>query len=721
MRRFFIMFPVIAFIAGCELFPFLDCPFFHPPAGTETGSAKLTPFESEQDLLAYFTAQVRTQNERLFEAVLPGFPDVEFLDLVGGDAGGGELSDAAPPPAAPGTDGDSGESFFSETTTQETGVAEADVVKTDGTYLYIISGQTLRIVQAMPTDALAVVSEVSLEGFGREIYLHDQKVIALTGTFGGYLGGGGGIVVDTGVVADETVVVDRADNEVAADELFAPVFDRPKTIVTVIDVSVPAEPQVLSKTSFDGAQSSSRMIDGVLYLVVSNFQSFYVDVFPMLGRPELVISDVSAETLLPGFEQVDADDNRSAGSVVTWEDLYHPEDPDGFGVVTVISLDVDNGAQFTATGIMAEPGLIYSSREALYLTDTNYSFFGNTRETTDIHKFAYNDRTAALAASGTVPGRILNQYSMGEYQGHLRVATTVGPTFSFDGQGTVSSNNVYVLGQAGDELTVVGSVENIAPRETIQSARFVGDRGYVVTFEQIDPLFTLDLSDPADPQLVGELKVPGFSTFLIPITDDHLLAVGQYVPPPGDFGPWGVQLSIFDVSDFANPVLRHNVIIGQDTGAFSEALHDPKAFTYFAQADLVALPVSVFTDVGLVIDLPPEQDPGADIDDLDPIVPDGFDGLMVFRVSIDDGFSELGRISTRFDDAFFASFTRGVFMADNVFAVTDNGVRGGTVDRVNEPSFELAFPRDTFNGGDIEPIGEPIIEPGSPGARPDGR
>jgi hypothetical protein len=358
--------------------------------------------------------------------------------------------------------------------------------------------------------------------------------------------------------------------------------------------------------------------------------------------------------------------------------------------------------------VVAEPGLIYSSLQALYLTDTNYDWQGNNRTTTDVYKFAYANRGATPVATGTVQGRILNQYSMSEYAGNLRVATTIDPTWFFNafGGGIVSesSNQVYVLGHQGSTLTVVGSIENIAVGETLQSARFLGDRGYLVTFLQTDPLFTVDLSEPTNPRVVGKLEVPGYSTFLTPMDANHILTVGQYVPPPGQSGNWGVQLSIFDVTDFANPVQSANVVIGTDTGAYSEALWDPKAFTYFAERGMVALPVSIYPDYGDVIFI--EGDGGTTdggtgvepvegpVEVIDPLPePQGFDGLFVYSASPEGGLTELGRISTRFDEAGYwgASFTRGVFIGEKVYAVTNLGVRQAATSDVSTVEAELFY------------------------------
>ena len=227
----------------------------------------------------------------------------------------------------------------------------------------------------------------------------------------------------------------RTDDEIAAGDIepgFAPQqtrYEKPRTAVTIIDVADPGNPFITTQYKFEGTQSSSRMIDGNLYLVLANYQHQFYDVMPLLGTPELNAEPMPAEMFLPKFERLDESGAANTGDVLTWSNLYRPEDPNGFGIISVISIDTENPTDFDSVGVMAEPGLIYSSRSALYLTDTNYDFRGRQRETTDVYKFDYIDGVATPVATGSVPGRILNQYSMGEYEGFLRIASTVGPQF----------------------------------------------------------------------------------------------------------------------------------------------------------------------------------------------------------------------------------------------------------------------------------------------------
>lgn len=772
MKRLVLVLTLGCLLSGCNL-------LFPPGGGGTETKAGLKSFESRDELAAYLAAQINVQNDRV---TVPARNEVADGDAAADPNGG-----AGGPAQAPTAEGaaDDGSGSFSGTTVQEQGVDEADVVKTDGTYLYVLQsdyvggGSELKIVRA---DAMAVVGEIDLSGYAREFYLHGSRVVALTETYGNYY------FIDAFPVEprpDDSVVAassegsagtsdgDRPDSSDAVvdgggsdgseaippgDDLIYPDFtySRPKTIVTVIDAAVPNLPTRVSTTEYDGTASSSRMIDGVLHVVLSNYQNYFFDVLPALGRPGMAMQEANPDDLLPHYRHIDAQGVETEGMVLTWENVYRPETPDGFGVLAVVSMDADNSDVFDAVGVVAEPGLIYSSTTALYVTNTNYDFLGEMRTTTDIYKFLYEGARTVPVASGRVSGRVLNQYSMGEHNGFLRVATTSDPVFDAGGVVTRATNNVYVVGESGGELRVVGRLENLAPGETIQSARFLGDRGYLVTFEQIDPLFTLDLADPTAPKAVGELKVPGFSTFIVPMDADHILTVGQYIPDGNApfFRPWGVQLSIFDVSDFANPALAHQVVIGADSGAYSEALYNPKAFTYFAERGLVALPMSIYEpyiyDGGgvTVIDVdvdgsasgggssggsgvdstvaePPADDDamgdGADgsggdamIDEpFAPYVPGGFEGLYVYEVSAAGGFSDRGRLSTRFESAGYydASYTRGVFIDDEVYAVTDNGLRSASLADIGGTARELLL-RDA-NPYYVYPV-EPGVDPEKP-------
>lgn len=677
----------------------------------ETGQTGLRRFESDTELVGYF------QRETSRESAV-------FGDLILGDSaadGGG----AAAPGAAEGSpgrpsadDGGGGGSVgqgvpqegedadglnYSDTTIQEDGVDEADVVKTDGQYLYIIDGGLMRIVDVRSADAITEAGRVELEGYGQDLFFVGDKVVALTQVWNWWYG-------DVALMMDG-MGMGGASAGIAEGEPGP--MDGPSVALTVIDVADRAAPKVLSTTRFEGNIVSSRMIGERVHLALAIYPNDFGRVFPV-GNPAMKSVSLAAKDILPDYEFTDAAGAKVHGEMMTWGDVYHPIDPDGYGMVSVISLDISNASQFHAIGVMANPGLTYASLDAFYLTDTQWTFWGDERETTDVYKFNYTDTGVSLAAVGAVPGRILNQYSMSEFAGNFRVATT---TVNWTETAVESGNHVYVLGQNADKLDIVGKLENLAPGESIQAARFLGNRGYLVTFEQVDPLFTLDLSNPVEPKVVGELKVPGFSTFIVPMDENHLLTVGNYIAD-GDLWSTGVQLSIFDVTDFAAPALKHQAVIAD--GAWSEALWNPKALTYFAEAGYIALPVTVpdvvFFDDDFVID----EGTGAEDGDASsgstegddgtvdeppiwepPIYRDKFQGLVVYTVGTDAGFSEVMRLDTRLDDegwTWWPAFTRGVFIDSRVLAVTNLGVIGGDVTVPDAVGASLQFEQPDWIG-----------------------
>lgn len=677
--------------------------------------ARLRAFTSEAELKNYLVGQ----NNSFSRGIIVDFDSGESL------AGDGAAPPNAPAPDANGAGGsdDSSTQDYSTTTEQEEGVQESDVVKSDGNYFYIISRNNLRIVDAVPADAMSETASFELNGYGYDLYLAGDRIIALT--------------------SPEQPVYLEPD---APSALIAPDFApyRPQVEITVIDANDRAKPQVLSRTRIDGYVNASRMIDDRLYLVIVNYPDAFVQ--PLLdGQERREFADVSLSDILPDMSVEVNGTVVYRGNINSYDEHFRPEAEDGLGLTSLVTFDINAPKDYDAQTIVAYPANIYASTKALYLTDTAYDFNGDFRETTDIYKFDFTGTGIAQAATGTIPGRVLNQYSMSEYQGYLRVAATKAATFGPIGQTAPSSNYVYVLEQVNDELTLAGSIENLAPGETIFSARFIGTKGYLVTFERIDPLFTLDLSDPRDPKAVGELKVPGFSTFIVPMDENHLLTVGQDTDEAFGFAN-GVRLSVFDVSDFTKPVLAHHTVIGLDGSAYSDALWNPKAFTYFPEGDLVALPINYYAArefVGGLVDVDegssgsggsgsdgvesvepssnaaepqPDAPPPADVpsngedptdDPADPPVDviidlpapepiDSFSGLYVYHVTAAEGFKLRGRIATSSNSNGFywygPEFIRGAFIGDSVYCITSDDVKSASVTAVDTVLSTVNFP-----------------------------
>ncbi|MGD2110998.1 MAG: beta-propeller domain-containing protein [Phycisphaerae bacterium] len=595
--------------------PFLICTVCVLPAlcalpgcwivnANETGAADLYRFRSLTEFKQYLSRQIEAERSRSYW---------NAWDLaVGAPDTGGDPALPAPAPEA--------QEGFSTTNIQESGVDEGDVVKTDGTHLYILSDNRLHIVRAAPADEMEVLSTTDVEQSADEMYLAGDTLV---------------------------VLADGYDSRARKNQI----------VVTVLDVTDRAAPSVVTSVEVEASLNTSRLIGSKLHMVVS--------LWPALPfgnvQPAVMLTDVDA--LIPDITVTIEGRRRRTANVVDWRDLYHPVDPDGFHITAVVTVDVDDAdTAVKSTGVVANAGTVYMSTDALYLTDTDYNHAGRLRETTDVYKFDVKQDRAVPAGSAVVPGRVLNRFSLGEHDGYLRIATTTGNVWRF-GEGD-ARNHVYVIGRDGDELAVVGKVENIAPGERIYAARFLGDRGFLVTFKKVDPLFTLDMSDPTSPRVVGELKVPGYSDYIHPLGEHHLLTIGKDALDMGDFAWYqGVQVSIFDVTDFEDPRLVDSQIVGV-RGTESEALHNPHAFTYFSPAQMLAVP--------MMISEGHQETPSSHGTRV-------FGGLCLFDISAEEGIGPAARISTYPADELpqwgSGDWTRGLFIGESVYAVTRSSVQ----------------------------------------------
>ncbi|MFN7133989.1 MAG: beta-propeller domain-containing protein, partial [Myxococcales bacterium] len=285
--------------------------------------------------------------------------------------------------------------------------------------------------------------------------------------------------------------------------------------------------------------------------------------------------------------------------------FHRPTGSTRLGLATVSTLDLANIAGgVRQTTVVSEVGEIYSSLENLYIATPHWwwSRTGDHKNHTYLHKFDVTQRDrVSYVGSGVVEGSIVDQFSMDEHNGFLRIATTIhnwsttsGPNGSVSTTSNTTDNKVFVLAENSGALVVVGQTPSLAPGELIYSSRFSGDRGFVVTYKQVDPLFTLDLADPTHPKVVGELKIPGFSTYIHMLDPTHLLTIGNETTTTSDGREirTGMSLQIFDVSDMAKPRQADKILIGSQS-SWSEALYDHKAFNYFAKTGTLAIP---FTD-----------------------------------------------------------------------------------------------------------------------------
>ncbi|MCM3087078.1 beta-propeller domain-containing protein [Bhargavaea ginsengi] len=464
--------------------------------------------------------------------------------------------------SAAGPDGGAGHSM---TNNQVSGIDEGDIVKTDGDYLYSTAdGMTVKVYDIRkggnPEHIATLQGEEGLQPI--ELYLSGD-ILAVIGNRFQYdpehrKAGGPADIMPTGSSA---------------------------VALRLYDVSNPAEPRLVREAGNEGWHVSSRLNGNILYLITS-MTPFYRgmenkgDVRPYrydsASKDTDGPMDTDLITILPG----------PAG--------------DSYTIITAIDLDGGPDASIESEGFIGSGGGVYMSTGNLYLASSEHQAqlfqedgLKTTGSNTKIFKYALDGTNVTFAASGEVPGTPLNQFSMDEHEEHFRIAVTNGNMWD---ERSPSESAVYVL---DPELNETGSVTGLAKGERIYSARFMGDRAYVVTFRETDPLFAIDLSDPAAPAVLGELKIPGFSNYLHPLGDHHLIGFGQEIVSVKGDGPEprllnaGMKISLFDVSDMTSPKEIAVEIIG-GRGTESELQYDHKALFEHRELGLYGFPVYLY-------------------------------------------------------------------------------------------------------------------------------
>ena len=380
------------------------------------------------------------------------------------------------------------------------------------------------------------------------------------------------------------------------------------------------------------------------------------------------------------------------------EEFSRVNAPTRLGQVSVVTLDL-NADSLHRTSILAEPGEIYASANNLYVATRHWWWWPQPgqRDTTYLHKFDISQPSNAVyAASGVVDGHIVDQFSMDEAaSGHFRVVTTINtrvPDTENPGNwwGTMSTTNrLSVLAENQGFLDVVGRSPDLAEGERVMSSRMMGDKGFVVTFRQVDPLFTFDLSNPTNPRVVGELKIPGFSTYIHPLGPNHLLTIGTYVPE--DNTNWqarALQLAIFDVTDMANPRQTHVQLVGTAYG-WSEAQHEHKAFNYFAAKKLLAIPFADWNYGNNGNDYWSSFTSDLKVYEVDPVL--GF--TTKGSISLRDMYQVQNYYGWSY---YWEPYVRRSVMADDfVYAISDSGIRVANIANLAAPIQTAQFNRYT--------------------------
>lgn len=636
----------------------------------------------------------------------------DVVEESGRALGGGDQALAAPetpqPEAARGapTPGED----FSTTNVQEAGVDEPDVAKTDGRRLVTVSDGRLHVLDVSGGTPAEVGSAPLPDAAGDEVLL----------------------------AGDRALVLGQGHGHVGPMASSRPRHGPSGPTTTLVSVDLAGEPEVAETLRVDGAYVSARLVDGVARIVLRT-RPVGLDFTAPEGsgvraereateRNREIVEESGVENWLPSYVREGPDgDVVDEGLLVDCTAVHHPDEFAGLGLAAVFALDPTAGLDpVGAAGVVGAGETVYATADNLYVAMPRGagSAGGGLAQpeavepgardgnevTTSLHRFSIADPDEpTYAASGEVPGRLLDQWALSEHDGHLRVATTEGRARGREDGPEASESAVRVLDL---DLEEVGSVEGLGVGERIYAVRYVGDIGYVVTFREIDPLYTIDLSEPSDPAVLGELKITGYSGYLHPLGDDRLLGVGQEADREGRTR--GAQASVFDVADLANPRRVDQLTF---PGGHTAVEHDHRALLHWPPEDLLVMPLEQERAVpeppvpepeppvregeepefeGQELppgsletgpDVPPPEERSPEVDRAPAVPPQSprepFSGAVVLRVD-GDQLVEVGRVSHPSADRWSPPVQRALVVGDVLYTVGPEGVLASDLDDLDE-------------------------------------
>ncbi len=434
-----------------------------------------------------------------------------------------------------------------ETNTQVDGVDEADIIENDGTYLYTINGGS--VISIVDADRMNTVSQIKIEAdanaeegtnlYVSNIYLNGDTLVVLCNSWIG--------------ANDNYKVVDGL---YCCCSFYSPDRD---TVVITYDVSDRSAPKEMRRFNQDGHMISSRMVGGIVYTVTEYNPDLYT-------KTEEEVKKDCIPTV---------DGERVEGVNIHWDEVGAP-DAQTYAIISAFDT-AQLESKVSSLAALDSASDVYCTQNTMYLTKNVYE---KDRDNTKIKAFSINGTQLSFKAEGIVPGYCLNQYSMDEYNGYFRIATT-----AYDFSTYIDVSSVYVLDGG---LNIVGKVEDLAYNEEIKSVRFMGNTAYVVTYVNTDPLFVIDLSNPTNPTVRGEVKLPGFSTYLHPVGDGLVVGVGY--GEANDKGYTPVKVSLFDISNPEKPFEINNIEVEY---AYTSINNDPKAFMFYAEKGLIGIPLQI--------------------------------------------------------------------------------------------------------------------------------
>lgn len=526
---------------------------------------------------------------------------------------------------------------YSNTNIQVEGVDEADIVKTDGNYLYALSYENLYIIEANDGN-LELISSIkhhenkdNSNSVFEEIYLQDDKLIAIK---------------SKNIFDNKNHPMPEIDN--SFDIMLW--YGKSETSAVIFDISDKRKPKKLNELTQSGSYLSSRMIENNLYLVTNyylydkNYKSNEFDKYIPYTK---------------GLEK----------ETIPLDDIYIAPNPDTSQYIVVTGIDVNNSNNFISKkSVFGSGSNIYSSLENLFVADyDNIKEKDYYKSKTNVLKFSLNDGKVDFKKTKTINGTILNQFSMDEYNDTFRIVTTnYDYKISRDLNDSVSNwnenvkNNLYILDK---ELNIIGSIEDVAKGERVYSVRFDKEIVYFVTFKQVDPLFAVDLATPESPSIISELKIPGFSEYLHVYNEKYLFGLGKETDKDGKI--LGMKISMFNISDKKNIQEKYKLFLGEKYN-FSEASYNHKAILISPERNLIAFPVCC-------------------------------NNYLIFSFNEKDGFVKIGEIN--FDNNYWISSSRGLYIKDYFYVFNRydlNSYSISTFDKVKNLKLE-EYPNNIYD------------------------
>ena len=556
---------------------------------------------------------------------------------------------------------------YSTTNVQVEGVDEADIVKTDGKYLYQVNNNRIVVAEIYPSDKMNIKNIIELEKENvhpMELYL-DDKHLVLIGT------------------SNNAIPVYKSKQNT--------IYNNETVKLMAYDITDKSYIKKVREIELEGSYLSSRKIGSKLYLISNKYINYY-----------RIMEDAGVNDT-PSYRDTAIKDefiNIDYGKIEYFPESVEPN----YMIVAGIDFDLPKEGVNVST-YLGSGESIYASTQNLYVAVTRYNIINRDpiiydsaapkkvkvkevdRETV-IYRFALNNGKLDYTGKGSVPGSILNQFSMDEDKGYFRIATTKGNLF---GEGeNISKNNMYVL---DSDLNICGSIEDVAPGERIYSVRFMGDRAYMVTFKKVDPLFVIDLKDLKNPTILGALKIPGYSDYLHPYDENHIIGFGKDTIELSNEGTWkrdsttayyqGMKIALFDVSDVSSPKEKFKEIIG-DRGTDSELLNNHKALLFSREKELMAFPVTVM-----------EIEKGGNVEDNRPVYGSfSFQGAYVYNIDLEEGFKLRARIShideeeyKKAGDRWYRSnmnVERIIYIGDDLYTISKGMIKANSMADMKE-------------------------------------